>query len=609
MSYPQPLVGAFGDECVILQPKEGKTILILGLFFILLLVYYQLMMEISEQLKKFLQGAGVTGEIGFSTPPQAELGDFAFGCFGLGKDAQKNPAEVAKELAAKLSVEKNPLVERVTAFGPYVNFFLNGRGVAESVVERGDGLAAPAKAQSGEILLLEFAHPNTHKAFHIGHLRNIITGESLVRIFEHAGHRVVRANYQGDVGLHIAKCLFGIFQADNFRVEIDRISKSSPGDQARFLGACYAAGSQAYETDESAKAEIVLINQKLYAKDPEILDLYQTTRQWSLNYFEHNIYRRLGTHFDRLYFESEVFGRAVEIVREFLGRGVFKESEGAVIFEGSKYGLHDRVFLNSQGLPTYEAKDLALAERQFKEHNPAHIYHVVAKEQSEYFKVVFKALEFTLPPSAGREHHLVYGWVGLKEGKMSSRTGQVILAEELLNDVQAAIAEMMREGSVADKEPVAERVALGAVKYAFLKTSTSNDITFDLKSSISLNGDSGAYLLYMCARIKSILRKEEAGDPGAFVAPAEVAPQEKALLFQLDQFQAIVMEAAETKDPSKVAHYIFILAQKFTAFYEHCPVLKAEPAVRQFRLGLLRLVLAAAERGLYLLGIETVEEM
>lgn len=563
-------------------------------------------MDIREQIRIILRQAGALEPVELSIPPKPELGDFAYGCFALGKARKNSPMLAAQELAEKITEAHAPLVEKAVAAGPYVNIFVAGAPVADAVL-RNDALTKPFVKTPRERVMVEFAHPNTHKAFHIGHLRNIITGESLVRLLEHAGYEVIRANYQGDVGLHIAKCLYGITQDQNYTETIEVLKNATPGEQAAYLGKSYAEGAAGYEGDPQIKKKIAEINAKIYNQDPEFYPLYEQTRQWSLNYFKQNIYQRLDTHFDRLYFESEVFGRGADIVRDHLEDKTFEESDGATIFRGSKFGLHDRVFLNSQQLPTYEAKELALGELQFKEYHPTAIYHVVANEQGEYFKVVFKAMEATLPESKGKEHHLVYGWVRLKEGKMSSRTGKVVLAEQLLNELKSGILEGMEESQVADKSAVAEAIGIAAAKYAFLRTSTANDIIFDLESSISMSGDSGPYLLYMCARIRSILKKVTT--PTVAATPAAVQPQEKALLLQLDSFAAVAKSAAEAQDPSQMAHYLFALAQRFTAFYEACPVLKSEGAVQSFRLEIVKQVLAVAEKGLYLLGIKTVEEM
>lgn len=454
--------------------------------------------------------------------------------------------------------------------------------------------------------MVEFAHPNTHKPVHIGHLRNMITGESLVRILESRGYKVVRANYQGDVGMQIAKCLWGIMQNVDFRMQIKKLK--TVGEQAGFLGGAYAKGGQAYEKDEMAKREIEEINEKIYRQDKSIKKLYKLTRKWSLDYFDF-IYKRVGVKkFDRLYFESETFELGKKIVLEGIKKGIFKESQGAVIFEGSKYGLHDRVFINSRGLPTYEAKDQALARLQFSEYQPAEILHVVAREQTEYFKVIFKALEFTLPESKDKEKHLIYGWVSLKEGKMSSRTGQVVLAEWLLDEVEKRISEVMRDREIRDKDKTVRQIANAAVKYSILKTGISNDIVFDINESISTTGDSGPYLLYIVARINSIMRKAQILNL-KFKILNSIEPSEKNLLLKLSNFEDVTDTTSEQRDPSQVAKYLFVLAQAFNNFYQTCPVLETEKGVRNFRLQLIMKVREVMERGLNLLGIETVEEM
>ena len=265
--------------------------------------------------------------------------------------------------------------------------------------------------------------------------------------------------------------------------------------------------------------------------------------------------------------------------------------------------------MNSKGFPTYEAKDLALAEMQFSEFDPQQIHHVVANEQFEYFKVMFKALEQTLPKSISKEHHLVYGWLSLKEGKMSSRTGEVLPGEWLLDEVRKKVLEIMKDSEVKDKDSVSEKVAIAAVKYAILRTDVAKDIVFDIKESISVSGDSGPYLLYICARIKSILCKERKGLGKNMEIPNEIVDVEKQLLFKLSQFGDITKKAVEKTNPSEIAKYLFDLAQLFNNFYQDCPVRQAEGDTKSFRLHLISMVEQVMEKGLYLLGIETVDEM
>ena len=390
----------------------------------------------------------------------------------------------------------------------------------------------------GKKIMFEFAHPNTHKAFHIGHLRNITTGETLSRLHEAGGAEIIRANYQGDIGLHIAKAIWGIKRIGLFgSKDVQR--------RAEYLGKAYANGATAYDENEKQKEEIHSINGKIYDKnDEEINKLYQETRKWSLDYFG-EIYKRVYTKFDRLYFESECAESGKKITLDALKKGILEESEGAIIFPGTKYGLHDRVFISGKGVPTYEGKDLGLAKLQFEEYNPDLLVHTVGPEQIEYFKVVFKALEFIMPETKGRELHVPYGWVRLKEGKMSSRTGNVILGEKILDDAKESILKSYKIG-----KETAEMVAVGAVKYSFLKSGLNQDISFDLKDSISLEGNSGPYIQYTIARCNSVVLKGQTSQGETFkdelrLQGLTLQEVELSVLRKLSQFQEIIVTATK----------------------------------------------------------------
>ncbi|MDP2684539.1 MAG: arginine--tRNA ligase [bacterium] len=569
--------------------------------------------EIKQEIIKAIYSAGVTGTVELVSPPKSDMGDFALACFNYAKQLNLSPVEAAKILAddVQKDISRLDIVEKVAVQGPYVNFYLHSKLLAERIL---NGITPEygIQAKNNKKVLIEFAQPNTHKAFHIGHLRGTITGESLSRIMAVAGYDVVRVNYQGDVGMHIAKCLWSILQIRNPKSEIRKLNNIN--EKIDFLSAAYVAGAKAFEENEDAKKEIVDINGKIYDGEATVKLLYDETRAWSLEYFN-NIYERLDTRFDRFYFESEMFRPAIEIVKESLKKEILKQSNGAVIFEGSKHGLHDRVFLNSLGLPTYEGKDLALAQKQFEEFDLDEILHVVGKEQTEYFKVLFKVLEQVLPQSRGKEKHLSYGWVSLKEGKMSSRTGAVVLAEDLMADVNEKVSGIMKKSEINNKEETADKVAMAALKYSFLKTGVHNDIVFNLEESVSLTGDSGPYLLYIVARINSILKK--AGRDSFFTKlfnkkgglPEQVGDIERKLLMKLAEFDDIIMNASEARDPSKIAQYLFTLAQLFNNFYHELPILKAEGTDKAFRIQVIKAVHIVMSKGLNLLGINTVEEM
>lgn len=508
-----------------------------------------------------------------------------------------NPRELADKYKNTLESDKeiSSVFEKIEVAGPgFINFYLK-KEVYFSEISKITDLKdkyGNSDRLKGKKIVYEYAHPNTHKAFHIGHLRNITTGEALSRLTESQGATVVRVNYQGDVGLHIAKALYGI----------ELIGFDDPKDiqkRAEYLGKAYAAGATAYEADERAKEKVHLINGKIYDKsDSKINKLYQETRIWSLDYFE-SIYKRVYTTFDRFYFESEVAESGKEIALKALKDGILKESEGAVIFPGSEIGLHDRVFITGKGVPTYEGKDLGLAEVQFEEQNPDLLIHTVGPEQTEYFKVIFAALERIIPETKGKEKHIPYGWVRLKEGKMSSRTGNVVLGEWLLDEAKSNI-----KNSFDTEDEKAEKIAVAAVKYSFLKNSLAQDIAFDLKESISIEGNSGPYIQYTYARCKSVLTR--AGKQ-IEVSIDEVGASEMPLVKSLFNFPDIVASANDSYSPNTVTNYLLDLSQKYNAFYNSNKILGSEH--EETRLFLTESVSQVLKNGLNLLGIETVEKM
>jgi arginyl-tRNA synthetase len=460
----------------------------------------------------------------------------------------------------------------------------------------------PALFGNRKNIMVEFAHPNTHKAFHIGHLRNITTGECVVRLLESQGHKVIRANYQGDVGMHIAKALYALINVSPFKDKVTNVTGIK--NRVEFLGKAYAAGSKAFEESENAKKIIGEINKKIYERDPSVMPVYRETRQWSLDYFN-SIYKRVYTHYDRLYFESEVYEKGKEYVLEALKKGIFEKSEGAVIFPGEKFGLHNRVFITSDGNTTYEGKDIGLGRLQFDEYHPDLIVHCVGPEQAGYFQVIFKALEQVFPDTTGKEFHLIYGWVKLKHGKMSSRLGNVVLGEWLIDEVKKAIKTILEQSISKDKEvdqdAISETIAIGAIKYSFLKVSTPSEIAFDLEESINTNGDSGPYIQYAYARCKSVLRK--AGD-SRLRGNDIMNPEERAIARLIIQFPDVVSDAATRFAPNVICTYLFQLAQAFNLFYA-----KHEILGHDTRLMITAATAQVLKNGLYLLGIETLERM
>lgn len=528
--------------------------------------------------------------------------------------------------------EKNILqaISKIEVAPPgFVNIFLTEAKLITHVfrLPKLEKSARISQKPTRKKIMVEYAHPNTHKAFHIGHLRNITTGECIARLLEAVGNKVVRVNYQGDVGLHIGKCLYGILHIPNGLLQIDSITTIA--GKVDFLAQAYVYGAAAYEKGGDAKLEVERINKQIYAKDPTIYPLYEKTRQWSLDYFA-TIYKRVGTKFDQYYFESQTYENGKQLVLDGVQQGIFTEDKGAIIFEGEKYGLHNRVFITSEGNPTYEAKDMGLAKLQFAEYKPDMIIHCVGSEQIGYFQVIIEALSHLMPETIGKEKHLVYGWVRLKDGKMSSRTGQVILGEALLDNVKLEIQNILSHNDTKyqerDKNNISEACAIAAVKYSFLKVGTTQDIAFDITESINVNGDSGPYILYVYTRCQSLLRKAEGGRIGAeerkdleaaghgiqesaHLTLYPLCLEERAVLRQLLYFGEIIEESAKEYAPNLLCSYLFMLAQTFNHFYAACPVLEANDQKRAFRLLLVEATAKTIAHGLSLLGIPTIERM
>lgn len=582
--------------------------------------------QLKKDLKRSISDLGFknTNDIEVSIPEKEEFGDYTTN-LALQQARQKSHKDYqsAKEIASDIVKELESLdyLSRVEIAGPgFINFWLKDEVLIKSL---GRVLAtleqySSSKARSNtKKYLVEYAQPNTHKPFHIGHLRNIILGESIARLLEERGHEVFRATYDGDIGLHVAKAIWGVIE--KWRIEngelrmeekINDWRKKSLSERAKFLGEAYVLGVTKYEEDEQAKKEIDELNLKLYTKDPKFLNLWNETKKWSLDSFE-ELYSRLGTKFDRVFLESEVGKRGIQIVEENIvglpaGRQVFIKDQGAIIFPGEKYGLHNRVFITGKGTPTYEAKELGLTELEYQAFAFDESLHVVANEQSGYFEVVIKALEQIYPNQHQKKRHLSYGFVKLKSGKMSSRTGVVVTAEDLITDVRSKVKEIMKESNLSNKEEVIETVSIGAIKFSMLKYSCQSDITFDINESVSLHGDSGPYVQYTFARIKSVLSKIKHLDE-IKKHSHEMDDIERSVARYLDYFDYFIDKASASLSPTSICEYLLQLSKSFNFFYQKCPILQSNRA--DIRVALTAKVGKTLEQGLYLLGIKAPERM
>jgi arginyl-tRNA synthetase len=556
-------------------------------------------------------------------PPQGIGSDLALPCFLLAQTMRKDPRIIANEIAA--GIRKSGMIREARAAGPYVNFYADwdrmNIDVLQQIADRG-GDFGKSSERRGRVMV-EFAHPNTHKAFHIGHVRNIAYGESLSRILEAAGHKVVRVNYQGDIGPHVAKCLWGFLVLHKGKApKTGRRGGSSKKDRGRWLGTVYREASAKFEASRKVQKEVDGINNRLYARDKKVFAAWKETRGWSLGYFK-DIYRDFGVKFSRLYFESEVEKPGKKLAEELLKKKVAKRSDGAVIIDMNREGLGVFVLITKDGNPLYSAKDLGLAELQMKEHRPERIIHVVGSEQKHYFQQLFRALEMARSPAAGKEFHLSYELVNLPSGKMKSREGKVVLYDDLRDEmVKLAESEARKKNKGMKRKQlskIARQVGLGAIKFWMLNTGPDKVIVFDPQRASSLEENSGPYVQYAYTRACSILHKARGTKRREKVASTiksltrEIGmlkdERELGLIRLLNEFPGAVELAARQMHPHVIAGYATRLAMAFNDFYETVPVLKADEELKNARLILVEAVRTVLRNSLGLLGMEAPDKM
>ena len=565
-----------------------------------------------EQIEKLIKDALKNLEIqdadfSIEHPEDFKNGDYSTNvAMACAKKIGINP----KELSEKIKVEiKNNLpkeIEKIEIAGPgFINFYLSREFFADSINEilKQKENWGKNKILENKKVMVEYTQPNPFKPFHIGHLMSNAIGESISRIVEFSGAKTIRANYQGDVGPHVAKAIYGL-------ITFGMPDKSKTvSEQAQYIGECYSKGSNLYDTDENAKKEIDIINKKVYNKsDDEINKIYDWGRKTTLDAFE-EIYKLLGTKFNHYFFESEMAKIGEKIVRENIGK-IFDESDGAIVFHGEKYDpkLHTRVFINSQGLPTYETKEIGLTITKFEKENPDISIVTTAIEQADYMKVVQKAISLMHPDLESRMKHITHGMMRLAQGKMSSRKGNVITGESLINDSMSIVREKVSERDLTEEEKnlIAKIVGVSALKYSILKPALGGDIIYDFEKSISFDGDSGPYLQYTAVRSTSIINKaKDLSFENWNEIPQDITDLEKLLY----QFPEVVERSYSKLEPHHIATYLTLIASAFNSFYGNTKILDKDNKFITYHLNLVESFYQTMKNGLWLLGIETPGKM
>ncbi|PKN97168.1 MAG: arginine--tRNA ligase [Chloroflexi bacterium HGW-Chloroflexi-4] len=523
--------------------------------------------------------------------------------------------EIAQGVASKIEIPEG--FSKVEVVNGYLNLYFSAADYSRRVID--EVLSAGAQYGKGEPfgkkIMFEFSQPNTHKAFHVGHLRSAFLGDVLSRISEAAGYEVVRANYPGDMGLHVIKWLWNYLKYHK--------GEKPEKDITRWMGAMYAEACKRIEENPDLEAEVRAIYTRWDQKDPEIVDCWKETREWSLIGFK-EMYEKLDIKFDRYYFNSMFEEPGKEIVADLIARGIAEDERpkgGAVIVKlDEKLGLTEEkyrviVVQRSDSTALYATEDLALARQKFLDYPDLEkAYYVVDVRQSLHFTQVFKTLEIAGYDWATRCQHVSYELVNLPGNVvMASREGTVVLLEDLLREATARALEVVKEKnpdlSEESKLKVAEAVGLGAVKYPMVSRDSGKMVTFDWETALDFNGQAAPYIQYAYVRANSILKKYNAPLPDSILSGDQLSASEIALIDLIARMPGEIQKAARELKPLTISNLAYELAKAFNDFYVQCPVLIAEEPIKSARIRLVAAAKQAIANSLALLGITAPQAM
>ncbi len=577
------------------------------------------------------------------TPPDPKMGDVGIPLFGFAKTFRMGPPQIASEVLriiksdfAKEAAEAGEFI----AVGPYINVRLNKTAVSaavlQAVFEQKDSYGAlndEGKPRcAGQKVMIEFSSPNTNKPLHLGHLRNDAIGESISRILRFQGADVFKTNIINDRGVHICKSMLAykkLHTAESYAAsgqagKADDTPESCGVKSDRFVGDCYVEFNDYAKAHPEAETEAQEMLVQWEKGEEAVRELWKRMNDWAIAGIRQT-YERTGVSFDKLFFESDTYLKGREEILRGLEQGIFyKDAEGAVWVDLAEINLDKKVLLRKDGTTVYITQDIGLAINRHAEWTFDKLVYVVASEQIYHFKVLFYIMKKLGYDWYTKLFHLAYGMVNLPEGKMKSREGTVVDADDLLNslrdDALKEITAKGREEAVGNPEEVAEKVALAAVHYFLLQVSPLKDMIFNPKESLSFNGNTGPYLQYMGARICSVLAKaEKEGLKSAYEMGTEDFEKACALLGHeaewdlvklIASFPRVLEKSAESLDSALIAGYVYDIAKAFSKFYHDCPIVSAgDNALVAARLALTRAVLTVLKNALHLILVPFLEVM
>lgn len=546
-------------------------------------------------------------------------GDYTLVVFPLLRSLKMKPEEAAQTIGNAL-LSKNK-IEKFNVVKGFLNLSLKNQVFAEFIHSNPQNLSSTQKK-----IMVEYSSPNTNKPLHLGHIRNNLLGYSVAKILNAAGNEIIKSQIINDRGIHICKSMLAWEKFGN-----DETPNSSELKGDKLVGNYYIAFDKAYkeeisklqnqgfsEAEAKKQAPILLEAQEMLRKwennDEKVRSLWQTMNQWVYDGFEET-YKRLGVDFDEVQYESDTYILGKDLVLNALNKGVFYQKEdGSVWIDLTEDGLDEKLVLRSDGTSVYITQDIGTSVERFRKHDLDGLIYVVGNEQDYHFKVLFLILKKLGFKWAENLHHLSYGMVDLPEGKMKSREGTVVDADDLMNQMVETAKEIASEAGKLDglsepeKEDLYETIGLGALKYFILKVDPKKRILFNPKESIDFNGNTGPFIQYAYVRIQSILRKEK---PQTIdLKEYEFNALEKNILKTLNEFQDVLQKSADELNPSFIANYVYELVKMFNSFYQNYSILNADSDLQKnARLMLAQRVADKIKQALDLLGIEVPNRM
>ena len=565
-------------------------------------------MTFLENVKKKIVSRLGAPALVFSYPPKSDLGDLSLACFEAAKIAQVSPVELAKIWAEKILKDEDlvKLFKEVKPVGPYLNFFISPVYLATEIigeVKKDKEKYGLNNNGRGQQIMIEYSNGNTHKEYHVGHLRNIAYGDAINRLLSANGFKSIPVSYINDFGIHVAKTIW------NWKKNHFFANQSEP--KGFLLGKCYSDASQKLIDRPEYKLEVAKIMQEIESRSGENYLLWKETRDWSIDYFS-SIYKELNVKFEKTFYESEVISDGLEMVETLLDRKILVKSEGAIIANLENYNLGVLPVVRSDGTALYPVADLALAVNKFSLYNLVESIYVVDVRQSLHFKQLFKVLE--LLGYQQRLTHLPYDFVTLPDGMMSSRTGNVITYEDLKTKIKSRLnSETRKKHEDWSDEQVAEVVdvlTVAIIKFEMLKVGADKIITFNIEESLKFDGYTACYLEYSYARLKSILRKESSVSLlGKLDFSVLNESRETEILMKIAKYPEIISSASVKRNPSELTKYLFELSQLSNDYYHAVNILKSDKKIKKVRLAFIKTISQVLKNGLGILGLETLEEM